>query len=195
MGGWSWVVFGRFVFSAQLGINAGTWIHQENTQTWDISWIIQVPQNRACCRVYPWELSSCHQTWQWNIVHFSSMIFPMINLHFHPFLDNFPAMSEDTGEYCATFELDAFPARCGAAMCFSLRYDADDWTRGGADWSDGLNSELGSVSLMQMWTSNIYPMVEGAVSWVVGDGWGIQIPYLKKCGASWSYEMSFPNTW
>lgn len=73
-------------------------------------------------------------------------------------------MSEDTGEYCATFELDAFPARCGAAMCFSLRYDADDWTRGGADWSDGLNSELGSVSLMQMWTSNIYPMVEGAVS-------------------------------
>jgi hypothetical protein len=58
-----------------------------------------------------------------------------------------------------------------------------------------LNSELGSVSLMQMWTSNIYPMVEGAVSWVVGDGWGIQIPYLKKCGASWSYEMSFPNTW
>jgi hypothetical protein len=92
------------------------------------------------------------------------MIFPMINLHFHPFLDNFPAMSEDTGEYCATFELDAFPARCGAAMCFSLRYDADDWTRGGADWSDGLNSELGSVSLMQMWTSNIYPMVEGAVS-------------------------------
>ena len=42
----------------------------------------------------------------------------MINLHVHPFLDNFPAMSEDTGEYCATFELDAFPARCGAAMCF-----------------------------------------------------------------------------
>ena len=84
MGGWSCVVFGRFVFSAQLGINAGTWIHQENTQTWDISWIIQVPQNRACCRVYPWELSSCHQTRQWNIFHFSSMIFPMYKPPFPP---------------------------------------------------------------------------------------------------------------
>ena len=36
-------------------------------------------------------------------------------------------------------------------------------------------------------------MVEGVVSWVVGDGWGIQIPYLKKMWSHLKRRNEFPK--
>eukprot|EP00435_Cladocopium_sp_Y103_P071472 s317_g37.t1 len=50
------------------------------------------------------------------------------------------------GEITVGREALGLLAEDGLAMYLGAwEYDADDWTRGGADWSDGLNSELGSV--------------------------------------------------